>query len=126
MYIPGIIEPVVIKWAIAHFHAVTAHSALVHSNPVLTAAKTGSHLANTFPGAANAHAYVPVLNQGATATVLSQGTTGATGAAAGSAASASALRDALELAVPVITWAVCHQLRKSELFQEVKDALSAG
>jgi hypothetical protein len=126
------IEPIAIHWAVVHGHALAVKWGLVHNSPAFTAMQAGAHVANVVPGAVSP-AYVPVLNHGATAavlsqatvpSVLSQGTAGAAGAAAAPTASASAVHDAVKLVVPVVAWAAWQLLRKSEPSGDGKGVLS--
>lgn len=111
-------------------HVLAAKEALAAQHPLYTA----THMAidHTVTSAISSPAvstaaivpHVPVLAPGATAAVLSHGTTGATGAAAASSAPVSVLHAARELAMPVVAGVALGQVRKTELYREAKAALS--
>ena len=89
-------------------HSVTSAVTSALSNPAVSTA------------AAVPHVHVPV----ATAAVLSHGATGATGAVAGSSTPIATWHTVAKLAEAVGIPVAAYLIRKSEPYQEAKDALS--
>ena len=111
-------------------HALAAKGAVAAQHPVSTATHMAIHHGITYAinnpavSAATAAHSVPALTPGATAAVLSHGTTGAAGAAAAPPAPVNVLHVARELAIPVATGVAWRQVRKTEQYREAKAALS--
>lgn len=111
-------------------HVVAAKGALAAQHPLSTATHMlinhtiTSAISNPAVPTATMVPHVPVLPPGATAAVLSHGTTGATGVAVASSAPVSVLHVARELAMPVVTGVTLGQVRKTELYRVAKAALS--
>jgi hypothetical protein len=111
-------------------HALAAKGAVAAQHPVPAATHMAIHHGITYAinnpavSAATAAHSVPALTPGATAAVLSHGTTGAAGAAATPSAPVNVLHVARELAIPVATAVASRQIRKTDQYREAKAALS--